>query len=357
MTEQENCRKPESIVNLIIDCATKYLMSSKDGLTCYNGFVICGNIFFRHLSRDRKKLCFLLNQFMKHGDKIENPDAIIGLPYALAKLSQERALFGLLTEQNLLVKMLDLCLNTLSTNPIKPIVQRCSLLALCRTANELPSIDAEHREKIAKYYYDWLETSNPEVLEVTVRSIRLLLNAGVCMQEMLHDDMIERVATTLDSHMNHENITTSCCEILSIVSFHRSTHQVLSSSRIVSILYTVGKMNKLDYIKIMVCTCLCNVSSTKELSLIEQGIVSEMSLLSANSAHNEILQELCARTLCNISCVKLKHEILIEEGILGSIGMAIHLYTASIFHSLNPNPNPNFFFAFSEMALISNPYF
>ena len=162
-TEQENCKKRQ-IVSEIIDALPKYLMSSDDGLTCYNAFFSCGNIFFLHLCRDRNELTVLLNNFLRYGAKVKCPDSIVGLPYALAKLSQEKALFGILTQQNMLGKALDLCLYILSTSPRKPIVQGCSLIALARTVAQIPSVEPMVRTQIAANFHEWLKTTNEKVL-------------------------------------------------------------------------------------------------------------------------------------------------------------------------------------------------
>merc|ERR1711871_1472995 len=211
--------------------------------------------------------------------------------------SQEKALFGILTQQNMLGKALDLCLYILSTSPRKPIVQECSLIALARTVAQIPSVEPMVRTQIAANFHEWLKTTNEKVLTVVVQSIRLLVNGRICFDELLSKDMVKTLVSILFTHKEHQLITTACCEILAMVSFEPCTHDVLATANELQILYHIGKMNDNEYLKIMVCTVLCNVASTMERALIENGVIFEFSMLSANSAHNEIIQELIARAI------------------------------------------------------------
>ena len=52
----------------------------------------------------------------------------------------------------------------------------------------------ERRKKIAGNFSDnYLHSDNGIVLEATVQSIRSLLNAKICMNELITDDMVKTV--------------------------------------------------------------------------------------------------------------------------------------------------------------------
>ena len=118
LTELDTCKDP-GCVSKIIECVPKHLMNSEDTFTQYNSFFICGNIFFRRLCNNPIELVNLLQQFIKYGIMVKDPNSIIGLPFAMAKLSSEKKLFSILKEENLLMKALDLCLSILDKKPSK----------------------------------------------------------------------------------------------------------------------------------------------------------------------------------------------------------------------------------------------
>ena len=65
------------------------------------------------------ELTNLFQQFIKYGIIVKDPNAIVGLPFALAKLSCEKELFYILKKEDLQTKTLDLCLNILAKRPSK----------------------------------------------------------------------------------------------------------------------------------------------------------------------------------------------------------------------------------------------
>ena len=142
--------------------------------------------------------------------------------------------------------------------------------------------------------------------------------------------MVKTLVSILFTHKEHELITTACCEILAMVSFEPCTHDVLATANELQILYHIGKMNDNEYLKIMVCTVLCNVASTMERALIENGVIFEFSMLSANSAHNEIIQELIARAICSLTCIVSKQEFLVEHNTLDMIAMICQVRSISM---------------------------
>ena len=111
------CRNRQC-VSQIIECVPKHLMGSSDGLTQYNSFFVCGNIFFRRLCTNLVEISNLLQQFIKYGTTaVKDPNSVVGLPFAMAKLSCEKELFNILKKQDLLNKALELCLSILEKRP------------------------------------------------------------------------------------------------------------------------------------------------------------------------------------------------------------------------------------------------
>ena len=195
LTNQDKCRKPRIVSKIIISVSK--LLVSNDELTQFNSFNSCGNIFFRKLCEEASELEYLLKKFIECGAMIQDPNAIVGLPLALAKLSQEEVLFEILMKHSLIVKILDLSLSILEKNPSSSLVQLSCIVSSCRAAVKINNLDNERKQKLSKYLNYYLKSENEDVLLASIESIRALIEINLCTKQLLSDELLCSISDIL----------------------------------------------------------------------------------------------------------------------------------------------------------------
>lgn len=161
------------------------------------------------------------------------------------------------------------------------------------------------------------ETVN--VLVACVSSIKALAEKGIYYAEMRQrKDFLTKLAHIAAQFHDHGLIPRLACATLTIYSFESETHTELSTPKVMQVLFTLADIEDFT-VKELVCTILCNVSNCVEArpAMLRNGVMVRLTELSGTT--NELLQELCARCLCNLTCSVDQHGLLIEKKVLDTL--------------------------------------
>ena len=109
--------------------------------------------------------------FVQHGPNIVDPAANQALALALAKLSQEKNYMGVIEKLGLLQRVLELLLKLLDMHKDSLLLQESCCIAICRIALKLETLQDAEKERIAKVFFNMLETDDKYVLGSTISGI------------------------------------------------------------------------------------------------------------------------------------------------------------------------------------------
>ena len=113
----------------------------------------------------------LVCAFVQHGPNIVDPAANQALALALAKLSQEKNYMGVIEKLGLLQRVLELLLKLLDMHKDSLLLQESCCIAICRIALKLETLQDAEKERIAKVFFNMLETDEKYVLGSTISGI------------------------------------------------------------------------------------------------------------------------------------------------------------------------------------------
>ena len=377
-TKHEYCKK-KTLVDSICRCMPK-ILQSKDRLTNFFSIISAGNIFFNNLcyqcDNPVDKIKTLLVQFFNTEFVVDDQNAKQGLSLALAMLSCDDRYLNILMQENLGVKVLKLAitiaidteksLDTLQSQvPTKitslrsrsptaeSIESSCdtvnnsehddeipessdkqvnniqadllrlvkvleyAAISLCRIVLKLDSesLESELRLEVASYLIRNLSSPVDNVIETSLTAIRALLYEGICFNEFLGEELINQTAELAIKNIDNLSISRPACAILAVMSYSPMSHEFLSQSNIITILFDMVSTEDVNS-RELIAACFCNMSIKEEIRnvLIDAGVLVQLKKLS--NIVNEIIQSLCARCMCNLTCSIDRHERMLLPLIL-----------------------------------------
>ena len=328
-TQQEMCRK-RRLVDRICRCMPK-LLSSTDSIIQFYAILSAGNIFFNNLcnlcSDPTERLKVLMGNFLNTGFIVTDEAAISGMQLALAMLSQEHMYVDILIKEGLALKVLRLSLqialdaeksftsfgSTVESSSSRKLLKVMEFSAISmsrmmlRVDQEL--VDAQMRVDMSTFLLRLLSIPDEFVIGTALRAIQALSYHNLCVHELLSEELVGRTAELAEEYVETVEMSRTAIAILAVMSYWPSSHAFLSSAQIITILFKLVDMEDVVS-RELIAACLCNMSISQEVRdvMIEKGIMFQLKKLS--NVVNELIQLLCARCACNLTCSVDKHEEL-----------------------------------------------
>eukprot|EP01038_Epipyxis_sp_PR26KG_P006972 gene6972-9532_t len=231
------------------------------------------------------------------------------------------------------------------------LLQESCCIAICRFSLRIgANMDNEGKRKIANVYLNLLKSTNNNVLKSTFSAIFALGCNNFCQKELLSPFLINAIADIIShdgshhspvhhhhhhhakhnskhfSSTHHSEIVDKelCrigCGVLAVFSFDMNAHLMYAEEEKVMKILFLNIQTEDTITKEFIATTLCNISinPTTRIHMIQQGVVEMLATLSNSTS--EIILELCAKCISNLTCqVNLQH-VMIKEKILDTIQM------------------------------------
>lgn len=293
----------------------KYLL-----LVAFSAMLFNFILFILLSSDDEDRIEMLLENFVAQGPTITDPGASQALALALAKLSQEPTYMTVMGKLNLFSSVLELLIVLIDLHKGSLLLQESCCIAICRISLKLDFVPVADKERIAKVFLDMLQTDDKFVLSNTISGIRALGASGLCPKELLSETLLPRVAEITARYQREVELCRTGCAVLAVFSYYAEAHPMLAEEKIMRVL--LDNIRTEDNItREMVATTLCNisVSPSSSMIMIRMGVVEMLAALSNSTS--EIILELCAKCICNLSCNVDLHRKMIDHKVLDIILM------------------------------------
>jgi hypothetical protein len=144
----------------------------------------------------------------------------------------------------------------------------------------------------------------------------------------MSDALFVRVADIVTRFRSDPILCRNCAAVLAVYSFDVKSHVGLAVDSVMDVLFETTRAED-STTRELVATTLCNISENEYACrlMIDKAVVNVLSTLSGTTS--ELIQELCAKTMCNLTCVIDYHERIIEQNILQTLNMIALLRAVS----------------------------
>ena len=321
---QQNMRGMTALADQSMAILPK-LIAEENPLTQFFAIATAGDLFFLK-GTDPHYLKILIEGVVAKGSVLTDEDAIEGLLVALAKLSQDEFSMSILEQNNLYPGMLNLLLN-LQKKVDTYLANKTVGIAVCRISLRMDkeALEQDARKRIAGALINILDkASDVQVQGNTIAAIRALNDAGICQNEFLsatfeQGTLFSRLAGIVKEHgPNNQTLSRNCCAMLAGISYMVDSHDGLSKEDVVETLF-LTTLSDDNITRELSAITMCNMTTTLSAAerLIKSGVCGVVATLSG--ATSERMQELCAKCICNLTCVRHLHQEIISHGILQTI--------------------------------------
>ena len=228
----------------------------------------------------------------------------------------------------LLQSVLELLLKLLALHKDSLLLQESCCIAICRIALRIESMQVEDKERIARVFFEMLETDDQYVLGSTISGIRALGSSGLCPKQLLSDTLLSRIASIVARYNSIIELCRTGCAVLAVFSYDIDAHDMLAAEDIMHVLFDNIRAED-GVTRELVATSLCNVSVNSVASnmMIKMGVVEVLATLSSSTS--ETILELCAKCICNLTCNVTLHPKMMENKVLEIILMISLVRTVS----------------------------
>jgi hypothetical protein len=202
------------------------------------------------------------------------------------------------------------------------VVQESLCMGVVRFALQLKEMPEKLPRQIAEMMFDLLSLRDIFVLRNTICGIRCLGEYGLCHNELLSDEFLERVAGIVVRHHDDKILVENCLAVLAVFSYDDASHNGLAVDSVMSVLFRAASTSQENITtRSLVATTLCNISVDEKVRarMVDKDVVDVLSNLSG--ATSELIQELCAKCICNITASVDLHPKILKHGILQTILM------------------------------------
>jgi len=206
-------------------------------------------------------------------------------------------------------------------NETVAVVRECACTAITRVALCLGGGLAKNlRQQLAMLFTEFLACDDYSVINNTITSIRSLGERGLCEEELLADLLFERVANIVNKYGSDLALVRNCCAVLWVFSYNPASHRGLASRMVMDMLFRRASAED-SMTRELVAATLCNISVDADARqpMIDMGVVQVLETLSGTTSG--LIQELCAKCLCNLTCAEPCHDVLINHQALQVIIM------------------------------------
>ena len=298
------------------------ILESRDQLTQYSAISAAGNLFFIKglLNSDFDAIQNLMVKFVETGLSVRDSAANQALILALAKLAQEPSYMDILGQLGLYDKVVDIVM-TISTSEVATAMMRnCACAAFCRLAVQIGALKEDRRRAVADFHMRLLASADRDILFNAVSSIRALSETGICEEELASPQLWSLIASIAAKHQKDAELCRMCCALVAQFSYDADCHQGLAADGVLQMLFRNAHSEDVVAKELVVVT-LCNVSVTPAARerLILSGVAEQLAHLSGGT--RELLHELCAKCICNLTCAVEHHQLLIKQNVLHTLLM------------------------------------
>lgn len=312
---RENMRGIPRLAIRMVKSLPRLLLCSNP-ISQYYAIITTSQMFFSELIADTTLLMVLAGKAVQAGYTVRDPATIRALAGAFAQLTQEDKYISELYQEKLLPEMLNLNLSLIKSAKNDDRVLESCCVSVCRICLHLRNIEPARRQEISQIYFDLLDNDDTDVLKNCISSIRALLENGICHDEMLaQSSLISRIANITVRYCDEQDIPRLGCAVLTVLSHDPAAHSGLSADDVLMMLFQLTRSDDI-MTRELVATCICNISIYEDcrIRMIEKGVVDVIASLSG--ATSERIQELCARSICNLTCTVQMHPVMIKNNIL-----------------------------------------
>jgi hypothetical protein len=129
-----------------------------------------------------------------------------------------------------------------------------------------------------------------------------------------------RIADIVEKYKSKTELCRTGCAVLAVFSFEVEAHDILASENIMTVLFFNIKAED-GITKELVATTLCNISTNSHAGNVmsQMGVVEVLATLSNSTS--EVILELCAKCICNLTCKVDLHPKMMQNKILDIILM------------------------------------
>lgn len=294
------------------------LLQRPEHLTQFYTVSACGYLLFTQADTDRNKLEMLVCTFVEAGSLVNDPDAIVCLIVALARISQHPFSLAVLEKHNLLGIVLELLLTTVAVHGENPVVQETCAVAMCRIAipvytSRPENLTPEKLGQIADVLFSLLDSRDMRILSNTIAAIQALGDRNLCRNELLARPTLPRIAHIIDTYGSQDiGLSRVSCAVLAAFSYDVVAHAALTDPFVLEVLFSTIKSDDAAT-REMVATTICNMSIDINAcrQMIDKGVIEVLAALSG--ATSEVIQELCAKCFCNLACAVDMHHVMIQN--------------------------------------------
>jgi hypothetical protein len=338
-----------SSIPVLVSNALPILLNSNNSLTRYFAIATTGYIFFtKHilpsskdvnmvdrihgvLRRSITNMDVLLQSIVNIGPStMDDDNAAHAIALFLANLSENDKYMSLLNLLGLCESVIYLMLLMVKTKKNDMVVQESLCMGVVRIALQLKEMPEMLPQQIADMMFDLLSLRDIHVLRNTISGIRCLGEYGLCHNELLSDAFLERVAGIVVRYHDDKILVENCLAVLAVFSYDEASHNGLAVDSVMSVLFQAASststysngtgsaektVNTIS-IRGLVAATLCNISVDERVRgcMVDKGVVEVLSNLSG--ATSELIQELCAKCICNITASTDLHDKILKHGVL-----------------------------------------
>jgi hypothetical protein len=305
-----------------ISGAMPIILGSNNALTKYFAIASAGFLFFGNLTTVID-VDPLLEKFVQAGPMTLSDDksAHVFALY-LARLSEDQKYMNTLANFGLSHAIIELLLELVKEKKKDMVVQESACIGVVRIALQLKEMPESLPRQISDMMFDLLSLRDIYVLRNTISGIRCLGEYGLCHNELLSDAFLERVAGIVVRYHDDKILVENCLAVLAVFSYDEASHSGLAVDSVMSVLFKAASTSQENIsTRSLVATTLCNISVDERVraSMVDKGVVEVLSNLSG--ATSELIQELCAKCICNITASVDLHAKILKHGILQTILM------------------------------------
>jgi hypothetical protein len=312
---KENMRGIPRLAIRIVKSLPRLLLCS-NAVSQYYAIITTSKMFFSELIADTSLLMVLAGKAVQAGYTVRDPATIRALVGAFAQLTQEDKFITELSKENLLMEMLNLNLSIVKSAKDDDRVLESCCVCMSRICLFVRDIAPDIRLEISHILFELLDSDDTDVLKNSISSIRALLENGICHDEIIAvDSLMSRIANITVRYCDQRDIPRLGCAVLTVLSHDHAAHNGLSAEDVLLVLFQLTRSDDI-MTRELVATCICNISINEvcRVRMIEKGVVDVIASLSG--ATSERIQELCARSICNLTCTVEMHPLMIENNIL-----------------------------------------
>ena len=249
-----------------------------------------------------------------------DPQALVAVAVVLTKMSQDKLLgLPLLNKHaGMIEDALELLLRILHTDGVcsNAVVQETGAVGVCRIALLMPAdgLTLQRRQSIAEILYRLLDNADRRILVNVLAAIRALSERNVCVSELLSLPTLDRIAAIIGKFgAGDAPLSRTSSAVLAAFSYDPDARvSLVNTPQVLQVLWASTKAED-SLTREMVSTTICNMSVEVSAcrQMVECGVVEVLAALSG--ATSEVIQEMCAKCFCNLTCVPDIHNAIIQN--------------------------------------------